>query len=133
MTIIPWGRIALAAGVLALLGWAFYAIRDSGKEAGRAEGEEVRAGLAESLAHAQAQASTCSATLSRITTETERGVAEAEARAAAGERAAAEAAAQAKEAQAKEAQARAALSAAKRVPACKAQLEMTLCDDIPLL
>lgn len=133
MTLIPWGRIAILAGVLALLGWAAWEIRDGGKHAGLAEGEEARAGLAEDLALSQAQVATCSDTLGRITTETERGMAEAAERAAAGERAAEQAAAAAQVAQQAKERAERALAEARRIPACKTQLEIELCPSIPLL
>lgn len=133
MTLIPWGRIAVIVGVLALLGWVAFEIRDGGKDAGLAEGERARASLAESLAYAQAQTSTCSATLDRVNVDTQRGLAEAAKRAAAGERAASEAEQAAKAARQAKERAESALAAAKRVPACKVQLEMVLCDEVPLL
>lgn len=133
MTLIPWGRIAAMVAVLAALGWVAWAIRDSGKEAGLAKGEKERAALVADLINERSQANTCAATLERITTETERGLAEAAERAAAGERAVEQAAQAAKAAEARAARATGALTAAKRVPACKVQLEMELCTDIPLL
>lgn len=133
LALLPWGRIAMIAGVLAVLAWVGYQIRDGGKDAGLAEGEKARAALTEKLAHAQAQASTCSGTLERISTETERGLAEAAERAAAGERAANEAEQAAKAARQAKERAERSLAESKRVPACKVQLETVLCDSIPLL
>lgn len=133
MSVIPWGRIAALVAVLAALAWIAWAIRDSGKEAGLAQGEEARAELAAQLATAKAKATTCAGTLNRINDETARGLAEAEARADAGERAAAAAGKAAREAEARAKSALGALSAAKRRPVCAAQLEVELCPDIPLL
>lgn len=133
MTLIPWGRIAALVAVLAALGWIAWAIRDSGKDAGLAKGEEARAELAAQLATAKAKATTCAGTLNRINDETARGVAEAEERARAAEGAALIADKAAKDAEAEAAKALGALTAAKRTPTCRAQLEMPLCDAIPLL
>jgi len=133
VTIVPWARIAIAVALLALLAWAVWAIRDSGKDAGLAAGEEARAALATQLANAKAQATTCAASLATVNAEAERGIREAESRAARGLRAAEEAIADAKRAESEAARARGALAAAKRVPVCRAQLEVPLCDDIPLL
>lgn len=133
MTLIPWGRIAALVAVLAALGWIAWAIRDSGKDAGLAAGEQQRAALASELIHERTQASTCAATLERINDETARGVAEAEERARAAEGAALIADKAAKDAEAEAAKALVALTASKRTPTCRAQLEMPLCDAIPLL
>lgn len=133
MNLIPWGRIAAAVAVAGLLAWAVWAIRDSGKTAGLEAGEAIRADLMAQVATARAQTATCGDALARINEETARGIAEAQARAEAGERAATEAERAAKEAEARAAKALGALSAAKRQPACAAQLEIELCPDIPLL
>lgn len=130
---LPWGRIVGLVLGLALLAGVAWVIRDGGKDAGLAEGEKVRAALAESLAYAHAQASTCSATLGRITTETERGVREAEDRARAGEAEAAKARQAAKDADARAERASSALSAALRDPNCSTVLRMTVCPAVELL
>lgn len=133
MSPVAWAKLG-AGVVLALLVWFGYqAIRDSGVDAGKAQGAAERASLALELAHAREQAATCAASLERINTETARGLAEAERRAAAGERAANQAEAAAHAAEQARKQAANALAKAKREPICKAQLEQELCPDIPLL
>ena len=133
MTLIPWGRIAMISGVLALLAWVCYQIRDGGKDAGLAEGEKVRAALAESLAYAHAQTSTCSATLDRINVDTQRGLAEAAERAAAGERAANEAEQAAKVARQAKERAERSLADAMRDPECAQVLRSRICPAVELL
>lgn len=128
---LKWGGIALAVALL------FFWVRglgyDAGQAAGVALGDRDRAQLSARLATAQSDAAACGATLGRVNQETARAIREADARAAAGASAAAQAAAAARDAQEETARASGALTAAKRLPTCRAQLEMPLCDDIPLL
>lgn len=128
---LKWGGLALAAALL--LFWVRGLGYDAGLAGGIARGDNDRAQLSARLAAAQSDAAACGATLGRVNHETARAIREADARAAAGASAAAHAEAAARDALAEVARASGALTAAKRLPTCRAQLEMPLCDDIPLL
>lgn len=98
--------------------------------------DEARATLAKSEQAANdnlAVANACGQTLSDITAETEAAKAEAGRRQAAAEKVAAEATKATQQAKAQADQAAKDLAKAKAKPTCRAQLEMELCADIPLL
>lgn len=119
-----------AIGVLVLLLVAAFV---GGCYRGEHNGETDRLVLQAQAEIGRAELASCAHSLSSVNDATARGIAEADARAARGARAAADAEAEALRAQADAAAALEALARAKRTPTCAAQLEVSLCDSIPLL
>lgn len=137
MTALPWLSLIKVAAVLAALSlagaWVHGMGQRSGLRDGLEAGETERMRLAARVTHTQAELAACGTTLGEVNAATARDLAEAQQRARAGERAAAEAAAAAAAAETERLDLAAALAGARRAPACLAQLEVRLCDAIPLL
>ena len=132
--LIRWALWALLAGGLFVTGCNHGQDRQAGKDGERIdnlvqEREKARGDAAENLRAANA----CGQMLSDVNDETLRQVDEAKRAKAAAEQAASRAEAAALAGQRRATAAEKALQDAKSTPACRSQLEMPLCDAIPLL
>lgn len=127
-------NLTTTIGVIVLLvGMAFAGGCLRGQHNGERDAAIVLAQKDAKLSLLEADIGACASTLTRINDESTRAIAEAQARAARGERAVEEAAIATRDAKDARASAAAAMAAARREPACREQLEMPLCASIPLL
>lgn len=134
VNLIRWGLWALLAGGLFVTGC------NHGKDVQAAKAEERLDNLAKARDRAQEEAAenlraanACGQLLSDINDQTQRQIDEAARAKAAAEQAASRAEEAAAAGQRRASAAEKALQAAKTTPACRSQLEMALCDSIPLL
>lgn len=137
MTALPWLSLIKVAAVLAALSlagaWVHGMGQRSGLRDGLEAGETERMRLSARVTNAEADLAACGTALGRVNAETARALEEAARRERAGDRAVAESEAAQAAAEADRQALAAEHAEARRAPACLAQLEVRLCDAIPLL